>query len=109
MNQLTKKSGLEPVKILIGVPSGDSVVLPFHRSFADAVRTSWAKIETYSVRGMNTVSARNKIVFRALDRKFDYIFFMDSDMEFPPGSLDRLLNHNKDIVGGLIISRLVKL
>jgi GT2 family glycosyltransferase len=91
---------LEPVKVLIGVPSGDSVVLPFHTSFPLAVKTSWAKLNTYSVRGMNTVSARNKIVHRAIEENFDYVFFMDSDMEFPPNTLDRLLNRSKDIVGG---------
>jgi len=96
---------LKPVKILIGVPSGDSVVLPFHNSFPRAVKTDWAKLETYSVRGMNTVSARNKIVYRALEQEFDYVFFMDSDMEFPPNTLDRLLSHNKDIVGGFYVRK----
>jgi len=91
---------LEPVKVLVGVPSGDSVVLPFWHSFTKAVGTSWAKWDLYNVRGMNTVSARNKIVYRAIEQKFDYVFFMDSDMVFPHGTLDRLLHHHKDIVGG---------
>jgi len=95
---------MKPVKVLIGVPSGDSVVLPFHASFPGAVKT-WTKNEFYSVRGMNTVSARNKIVYRAIEGGFDYVFFMDSDMEFPPNTLDRLLKRNRDIVGGFYVRK----
>lgn len=96
---------LKPVKILIGVPSGDTIVLPFWLSFPGAVENVWAKWKLYSVRGMNTVSARNKIVHKALEEEWDYVFFMDSDMEFPPGTLDRLLSHNKDIVGGFYVRK----
>jgi GT2 family glycosyltransferase len=54
---------------------------------------------------MNTISARNKIVYKALTEKFDYIFFMDSDMEFPSATLDRLLRHKKDIAGGFYLRK----
>ena len=95
---------MEPVRVLIGVPSGDSVPVPFWLSFGVAVNTD-KQTELYSVRGMNTVSARNKIVYKALTEKFTHVFFMDSDMEFPPATLDRLLRHDKDIVGGFYLRK----
>jgi len=96
---------LEPARVLVGVPSGDSICLPFHTSFQAAIRCDWVKTDMYNVRGMNTVSARNKIVYRAIEKGYDYLFFMDSDMTFPPDTLDRLLNHNKDIVGGFYVRK----
>ena len=96
---------MKPVRVLIGVPSGDGVVLPFWHSFSRAIKVSWVETEVFSVRGMNVVSARNKIVYRAIENGFDYVFFMDSDMEFPPETLDRLLKRNKDIVGGFYVRK----
>lgn len=96
---------MKPVKILVGVPSGDSVVVPFMNTYSRATHVPWAQVEHFGVRGMNTVSARNKIVYKALQDGHDYVFFMDSDMEFPPNTLDGLLNRNKDIVGGFYVRK----
>ena len=96
---------MKQTKILVGVPSGDSLVVPFWASFSSAIYTQWTDNEVLGVRGMNTVSARNKIVYKAITDGFDYVFFMDSDMEFPQGTLDRLLSHNKDIVGGFYVRK----
>jgi len=87
-------------RVLVGVPSGDSLPLPFFTSFPQAVKMEDGGWRLYSVRGMNTVSARNKIVYKALNENYTHVFFMDSDMEFPQSALERLLHHNKDIVGG---------
>ena len=85
-------------KVLVGVPSMDTVVLPFHNSFNNALKCD-AEIGIQRVIGMNVVSARNKIVSKGLEG-YDYIFFMDSDMAFPPETLGNLLYHDVDIVGG---------
>jgi len=92
------------MRILVGIPCGDTLVVPFHNTFGQALRGDY-KIEVTTVNGMNTVSARNKIVRKALDGKFDYIFFMDSDMSFPPNTLDNLIKRDKDIVGGFYMRK----
>lgn len=87
-------------QVLVGVPSGDSVPVSFFSTFPQAVKLGEGGWRLYSVRGMNVVSARNKIVYKALIDGFTHVFFMDSDMEFPQSALERLLHHDKDIVGG---------
>jgi len=41
--------------------------------------------------------ARNTFVQTALDNDFDYLFFMDTDMTFPPGTLAMMIRHMADI------------
>lgn len=50
-------------------------------------------------------AARNNCVGGAQSIKADYIMFIDSDMIFPPNTIDRLLAHKKDIVGGTYVRR----
>ena len=42
---------------------------------------------------------RNMVVDMALEAKDTHIVFIDSDMIFPPKSVEKLLSHDKDIVG----------
>lgn len=42
---------------------------------------------------------RNRLVLDARNHKADYIMFIDTDMVFPADGLQRLLAHQKDIVG----------
>ena len=48
---------------------------------------------------------RNKVVDKVLEIGSDYLLFIDSDMVFEPDALVRLLNHRRDIVSGLAVSR----
>jgi glycosyltransferase involved in cell wall biosynthesis len=46
--------------------------------------------------------ARNNIAKYAKDHKFDYIFWVDSDIILPKDALMKLLSHDKDIVSGVL-------
>ena len=48
---------------------------------------------------------RNLIASWAINA-YDYLFSVDSDLAFPPDTLEKLLSHDKDIVSGLYIQRL---
>lgn len=50
-------------------------------------------------------AARNNCVNGAIQCKADYIMFIDSDMVFPPNTINRLLAHKKDIVGATYVRR----
>lgn len=49
--------------------------------------------------------SRNKCVKRLLKRGFDYIFFVDADMVFPPDALVKLLKQDKEIISGVYCAR----
>jgi hypothetical protein len=44
---------------------------------------------------------RNAMLEEARAMKADYLFFVDTDVIFPPDGLNRLLARNKDIIGGM--------
>lgn len=52
-----------------------------------------------NIRGADVAEARNQMTGLAVEHGFDWLWFIDADMKFPPDSLLRLLKHDLDIVG----------
>ena len=65
----------------------------------DARFREGGELAIYSVAGTLIFDQREKLVQHALDGGCDYILFIDSDMRFPKNTIDRLLKHDKPIVG----------
>lgn len=87
--------------ILIGLPTRNLVQ-------AQTVSTLFSLTATPNVRmalavrlGSVIQDKRNKICEDAIKRGDDYVFFIDSDMELPHDTLERLIKLNKDVVGAL--------
>lgn len=53
----------------------------------------------YTVAGTLIFDQRQKLAEAAIDEGCDYILWVDADMRFPKNTIERLLAHNKDIVG----------
>jgi hypothetical protein len=53
----------------------------------------------YTVAGTLIFDQRNKLAEAALKEGADYILWIDADMRFPKNTIERLLAHDKDIVG----------
>ena len=53
----------------------------------------------YTVNGTLIFDQREKLAKEALNEGADYILWIDADMRFPKNTIERLLAHNKDIVG----------
>jgi len=49
--------------------------------------------------------ARNLIAMNCLNGGFDYLFFVDDDNPIPADALEKLLEDDKDVVSGVILSR----
>jgi glycosyltransferase involved in cell wall biosynthesis len=60
---------------------------------------SFANIAPVHHENSSIGDGRNHMVMNALKLWADYIFFVDTDMVFPPDGLERLMKHNLDIVG----------
>jgi hypothetical protein len=56
-------------------------------------------LNVYTSQGTLIFDQRNSLVHTAVVEKCDYILFIDADMRFPKTTLERLLAHNKDIIG----------
>ena len=54
-----------------------------------------------STRGYNTAENRNWIAAKAVKLGCTHLFLVDDDMIYESDTVDRLLAHDKDIVGGL--------
>lgn len=70
-------------------------------------RTKGVNIQLMCIEGCTVIHAlRNDIVKKFLNlHSFEYLFFIDADMSFPPDILDILLQRHKDIVGALYVGR----
>lgn len=92
----------KPLKVLIGIPCRDewkaSTAMCFGHMNAYNARLPFATA-ALERRGAMIGPQRNFIVEEALKIGADYIFWMDSDMTFPPDTIQRLLTHGKDFVG----------
>lgn len=91
------------MKIAIGVPTNRLVKPKTALSLLWCVAKS--KCDNFypivSTRGFNTSENRNYIAAQAIKNNCTHLFFVDDDMTFQPDTLDRLLAHDKDIVGAV--------
>jgi len=53
------------------------------------------------------ILGRNTCVKKALESGAEWLMFLDDDHVFAPGLLERLLSHNKPIVGSLYLQRMM--
>lgn len=88
------------LRVLVGVPIFEHEEVRYAESVGLAIKSDLATVGVVRVVGTNTPNARNIVVRKALDGNYDYVLFFDADMVYPSSTLDKLLAHDKDIVGG---------
>lgn len=96
-------------KIAICIPTYNTIQSTWFCWFSE-VLVNWIKkydIELFIISAQPVDYARNKLVRMVLEYgvKFDYIFFLDSDVTCPTNTIDILISNNKDIVSGVYFSR----
>jgi hypothetical protein len=85
--------------VAICVPSGDMVHADFAMNLATLCINPGARSCIINAKSSLVALGRNQCVEAALLAGASHVFFIDSDMVFPPNALARLLAHGKDIVG----------
>lgn len=95
-------------KILIAVPCMDMVSARFAQSLATLKKDG--KCSVSFLVGSLVYDARNKLAALAVENESDYILWLDSDMVFPPNTLERMMGvldeHPEiDILSGLYFRR----
>lgn len=105
MNRSQKrKVSKKDIRVLIGMPSTGIAPTDFGISLARMLYFCGKydqKIEPVLVHSqVNPLDrARNELVTLAKDYDCEYLLFLDTDMVVPQGTLQRLMDHNKGIVG----------
>lgn len=100
-------------KVAVAVPCLDMVSADFAFSLAalmsrrayDPKLRKAADVALIHQSGSIVMDARNALVARAQDMGASHVLFLDSDMTFPPDTLDRLLSHHKPVVAATYVKR----
>lgn len=97
-------------KVLIAIPSGDSVKAGFANDLAHLMGTTLGSPVEISIRltfnkGTLLPSQRTGLVYEAIQHGCTHILWLDSDMRFPPWTLLHLLQHEKPIVAANYVTR----
>lgn len=96
-------SPVRAIKVLIGVPNLGQINQITASSLIQLNTTENTKfmMESHSL----IYNAREHIAQVAIDEGYDYLLFIDSDIEFKPDSLLHLLNHSLPMVTGIYYQR----
>lgn len=92
---------MESLKISIGIPTYSQMHVETTMCLIYAIQQLKADIHLNFRKGTYVHALRNDIVKEAFNKKADYLMFLDSDLSFQPDGIYKLLQHNKDIVGGM--------
>jgi len=87
--------------VLIGMPTRNLVQAQTVTTLFSLSATPDTRISLAVRLGSVIADKRNLICKDAIKRGDDYVFFVDSDVQFPPDTLTRLLKLDKDVVGAL--------
>lgn len=107
------------MKILIAVPCMDQVPVPFAYALAvfekagECTLSDGSAVKWESTLSMKTgalvYNSRDDLATFAIMKEYDYVMWLDSDMSFPPDTINRLLKtmleKDLDILSGLYFRR----
>ena len=97
-------------KVLIGTPSHDGKVdVWYANSLINTIRLSYEKdtvvVPIYMAYDSLVQRARNDLVKLAIEEGFDDLIFIDSDQEWDPEWVFKLLDYDKDVVAGTVVKK----
>ena len=91
------------MKILLGMPHTGRIPSQTVISLLETVEKGY--VEPLMIGGSLIYTARDSIVQFAVDKDYDYVLFVDSDMVFSKKNLMDLVAHDADICTGLYVTR----
>lgn len=90
------------MKVCVSIPAQDSVLTTFMTDATNLFfysRNKGIDITYSTMNGCYLDLLRNQLIQEALKVKPDFILMLDSDMKFPPNTLERLMLADKEVIG----------
>lgn len=91
-------------KVLITVPTADQARQAHFYDYFNLIRKPEGTAISF-IHGQSPARNRNLAIQQAIDHECTHILFIDDDTAPPPDILEKLIAHDKDIVGGLALMR----
>ena len=96
-------------RICLGLPTNRFIKPKTVQSLLNVVyNTKHEIIPLTSTRGYNTAENRNYIATQAVKTGCTHWMLIDDDMIYEPDTINKLLAHNKDLVGGMYLTKYEK-
>ena len=92
-------------KILIAIPTAKNIEVETFKSIYDLEVPAGYETTFQYFYGYRIDQIRNLIADWMVNNDFDYLFSVDSDIAFPPDTLTRFLEHDRDMVTGVYRQR----
>jgi len=93
------------MKTLLAIPNSRYVENECYISVHEMSKAG--KVDLYLPASYSIDLSRCDIVKHAIENKYDYILWVDSDTIIPKNTLKRLMSHDKDIVSGVYSYKLI--
>jgi hypothetical protein len=91
--------------ITVGIPSYDHLSTETVISLVNLIYNAKQQLHFVFFQGLYIDHNRNMIVEKAIEAGSTHLMFIDADMQFPSDGIDKLLAHNKNIIGGYYNTR----
>jgi len=95
--------------ILIGIPASNTINTKMAFSLLNMYKWNTDMALVVFEIGCDVAHNRNKLAMRAIEEGADHLLMIDSDTQFNPDLLDKMLEHDKDILGVAINQRTLPL
>lgn len=96
---------MKKAKVMVAVPCMDYIHYLTAISLGGLPNATDAEVHLRYKSGSLVYIARNAFCEEAVNGGFTHLLFIDSDMVFPPKTLQYLLNHDKDIATAVCYAR----
>jgi FkbM family methyltransferase len=93
-------------RILIAVPVNRYIEPETFKSIYDQHIPAGYEVDFQIFQGQEIEHSRNNIADWLMNKGYDYLFAVDSDIAFAPNTLEKLLSHDRDMVSGIYIQRI---
>jgi 2-polyprenyl-3-methyl-5-hydroxy-6-metoxy-1,4-benzoquinol methylase len=92
-------------RILIATPTAKYMEMETFSSIFNLTKPRNMEVDFQYFYGYNIAQVRNLIAHYAVENKYDYVLWVDSDIVLPKDALLKMLNYKKDMITGVYIQR----